>query len=97
MAVGSSLPPPGSLEAAVDALGFVQYDPIRRPARAQDLILHQRVEGYRAGDLDRAYPRLELEADLLYAYALARVVNAPPVGRRPHPSTRRAPGGAPRA
>jgi hypothetical protein len=27
------------------------------PARAQDLILRPRVQGYRAGDLERHYPR----------------------------------------
>jgi uncharacterized protein YcaQ len=49
-------------------MGFVQADPIRAPARAQDLILRHRVRGYRAGDLDRAFQRLGLEEDFLYAY-----------------------------
>jgi uncharacterized protein YcaQ len=62
------LPAPGALDTAVATLGFVQYDPIRRPARAQDLILHQRVRGYRAGDLDRHYPALDLEEDYFYTY-----------------------------
>jgi uncharacterized protein YcaQ len=57
-----------SLSAALGRLRFVQADPIRAPARAQDLILHQRVEGYRAGDLERHYPSLELEEGELYAY-----------------------------
>ena len=48
---------------AIGALGFVQLDPIRAPARAADLILRQRVAGYRAGDLDRAYPELPLAED----------------------------------
>src|SRR5688572_13052609 len=47
---------------------FVQADPIRSPARAQDLILGQRVAGYRAGDLDRRYPELDLDEGYLYAY-----------------------------
>jgi uncharacterized protein YcaQ len=49
-------------------LGFVQADPIRSPARAQDLILRHRVTDYRAGDLERRYPRLGLEEAYLYAY-----------------------------
>ena len=49
-------------------LGFVQADPIRSPARAQDLILRHRVKNYRAGDLERSYPGLELEECYLYAY-----------------------------
>jgi uncharacterized protein YcaQ len=53
---------------AVAQLGFVQADPIRSPARAQDLILRQRVPGYRAGDLEAAYPGSDLEEDFFYAY-----------------------------
>jgi len=34
---------------------------MRAPARAQDLILAHRVAGYRAGDLERRYPQLEIE------------------------------------
>jgi len=49
-------------------LGFVQADPIRSPARAQDLILRHRVKNYRAGDLERSYPSLGLEECYLYAY-----------------------------
>jgi uncharacterized protein YcaQ len=62
------LPPATTLAAAIDRLGFIQADPIRAPARAHDLILRQRVAGYRAGDLERAYPTLELDEDVLYAY-----------------------------
>ena len=36
-------------------MGFVQADPIRAPARAQDLILRHRVNNYRAGELERRY------------------------------------------
>jgi uncharacterized protein YcaQ len=67
-AITHSLFPPTHLKAAIDRLGFVQADPIRSPARAQDLILRQRVKGYRAGDLERRYADLDLEEDFLYAY-----------------------------
>ncbi len=53
---------------AIATAGFVQADPIRAPARAQDLILRHRVPGYRAGDLERRYPKLALEEGYLYAY-----------------------------
>jgi len=49
-------------------LEFVQADPIQAPARAQDLILRQRVTGYRVGDLDRHYPSLGIDENMLYAY-----------------------------
>ncbi|KZM71645.1 DNA glycosylase AlkZ-like family protein [Nocardia terpenica] len=57
-----------ALEQAITRLQFVQYDPIRRPARAQDLILHQRVANYRLGDLEVAYGRLGLEEGALHVY-----------------------------
>src|SRR5579862_9807389 len=59
---------PTTLRKAIHRLGFVQADPIRAPARAQDLVLRQRVAGYRAGDLDRQYPSLDIDEDVLYAY-----------------------------
>ena len=59
---------PTTLAEAVRRLGFVQADPIRAPARAQDLILRHRVSAYRAGDLERRFPRLELEEDFLHAH-----------------------------
>ena len=34
---------PLTLKAALERIGFVQADPIRSPARAQDLILRHRV------------------------------------------------------
>lgn len=68
-AVGWSLPrSAGSLEGTLAEMEFVQADPIQAPARAQDLILAHRVRGYRAGDLDRHYSRLDLDEDTLYAY-----------------------------
>ncbi len=59
------------LADAMRRLGFVQADPIRSPARAQDLILRHRVKNYRAGDLERAYPELGLEECYLYAYGFS--------------------------
>src|SRR3954447_510742 len=67
-AVARSLFKPTTLKRALDRLGFVQADPIRAPARAQDLILRHRVRDYHAGDLERHYPSLGIEEDLLYAY-----------------------------
>src|SRR5450631_2956018 len=67
-AVARSLFKPTTLGRAIGKLGFVQADPIRAPARAQDLILRHRVAGYRAGDLERRFPRLGLQEDFLYAY-----------------------------
>ena len=67
-AISTSLAAPAPLAATVERLGFVQADPIRAPARAQDLILRQRVSGYVAGDLERHYPALDLEEEYLYAY-----------------------------
>jgi uncharacterized protein len=72
-ALNTSLFPATSLGRAIDRLGFVQADPIRAPARAQDLILRHRVTHYRAGDLDRRYRALKLEEDFLYAYGFMPV------------------------
>jgi uncharacterized protein YcaQ len=67
-AVARSLFPPTTLAQAMERMGFVQADPIRAPARAQDLILRHRVKGYRAGDLERRYPELGLEEDFFLTY-----------------------------
>src|SRR5712691_2084084 len=67
-AISQSLFPQTTLKAAIRRLEFVQADPIRSPARAQDLILRHRVKGYRAGDLERRYASLDIEEDVLYAY-----------------------------
>lgn len=64
----SGLASPGTLEAALDAAGFVQADPIRAPARAQDLTLRPRVAGYRAGDLEARYASLPIEEDFFINY-----------------------------
>jgi uncharacterized protein YcaQ len=68
LAIARSLGRPASLEQAIRRLGFVQADPIRSPARAQDLTLRHRVSGYRAGDLERAYASLPLEEDFFINY-----------------------------
>ncbi len=58
-------------------MGFVQADPIRAPARAQDLILRHRVKGYRAGDLERRYGSLGVEEDFFVTYGfVTRTVQA---------------------
>jgi uncharacterized protein YcaQ len=67
-AVARSLFAPTTLQRALDTLGFVQADPIRAPARAQDLMLRHRVSGYRAGDLDRRYSRLDVHEDVFVNY-----------------------------
>src|SRR5580692_6004491 len=67
-AVARTLFPPTSLPGAIRRLGFVQADPIRAPARAQDLILRHRVRDYRAGDLESRYSRLAIEEDCLVNY-----------------------------
>ena len=81
--VSTSLFPPCELGEAVNRLGFVQADPIRAPARAQDLILRHRVQSYRAGELEHSYPKLGLEEGVLYAYGflpkdLWRVIHPKP-------------------
>jgi uncharacterized protein YcaQ len=67
-AIGRSLFKPTTLGRAIEKLGFVQADPIRAPARAQDLTLRHRVLDYRAGDLERRYPKLALEEDFFCNY-----------------------------
>jgi uncharacterized protein len=67
-AVARSLFAPTTLKRALDRCGFVQADPIRAPARAQDLTLRHRVTGYRAGDLERRYPSLGIEEDNFINY-----------------------------
>jgi uncharacterized protein YcaQ len=72
-AVSRSLKPANDVAAALQYLRFVQLDPIRAPARAADLILRQRVPGYRAGDLDRQYPQLPLAEDYIHCYGVMTV------------------------
>ena len=76
-AIARSLFKPTTLQRAIEKLGFVQADPIRSPARAQDLTLRHRVKGYRAGDLERRYPNLALEEDFFVNYGfLPRIHHA---------------------
>jgi uncharacterized protein YcaQ len=59
---------PTTLQQALDQMGFVQADPIRAPARAQDLILRHRVKNYQAGELERRYAMLDVEEDFFINY-----------------------------
>ena len=67
-AVARSLFTPTTLKRAFTKLGFVQADPIRAPARAQDLTLRHRVKNYRVGDLDRRYATLDIAEDFFVNY-----------------------------
>ncbi len=76
-AVARSLFAPTTLQRALTRMGFVQADPIRAPARAQDLILRPRVKGYQAGDLERRYDTLEIDEDFFVNYGfVTRAVRA---------------------
>src|SRR5437879_1621129 len=99
-AVARSLFKPTTLKRALDRLGFVQADPIRAPARAQDLILRHRVKDYHAGDLERLYSKLEIEEDFFVVYGFMTkslqalmhprsVVDVPAEGPRAWPAARR--------
>ncbi len=66
--VARNFPKPATLNRALQQMGFVQADPIRAPARAQDLILRHRVRNYRAGDLERRYTTLDIEEDFFVNY-----------------------------
>ena len=91
-AVAGSLFTPTTLQSALDRLGFVQADPIRAPARAQDLTLRHRVAGYRAGDLERLYPQLNVHEDFFVNYGfVSRALQAlmhPRGGPRPWTAAR---------
>ena len=66
--VARNFPKPTTLKRALSRMGFLQADPIRAPARAQDLILRQRVKDYHAGDLERMYVSLDIEEDFFINY-----------------------------
>jgi uncharacterized protein len=74
-----------SLPRALARMQFVQADPIRAPARAQDLILRQRVADYRAGELEQRYPKLAVEEDFFVNYGFV----SPELHRLMHPRTAR--------
>jgi uncharacterized protein YcaQ len=76
---------PTTLKRALKTLGFVQADPIRAPARAQDLILRHRVKDYRAGDLERRYAKLGVEEDFFVTYGF--VTNSLHALMHPRPDT----------
>jgi uncharacterized protein len=91
-AVARSLFTPTSLPKAIARLGFVQADPIRAPARAQDLTLRHRVNAYRAGDLEARYARLAVEEDFFVNYGfMPRATHHlmhPRTARQPWPAAR---------
>jgi len=98
-AVARSLFTLTTLKRALHRLGFVQADPIRAPARAQDLTLRHRVRGYRAGDLERRYSKLGVEEDFFVTYGfMTSSIQAlmhprsdtcvPAESRRPWPASR---------
>jgi uncharacterized protein len=91
-AVARTLFAPTTLARAIDRLGFLQADPIRAPARAQDLTLRHRVRDYRAGDLEHRYPRLAIEEDFFVNYGfLPRGIHAlmhPRTARKAWPKSR---------
>ena len=82
-AVARSLFAPTTLQGALEKMGFVQADPIRAPARAQDLTLRHRVAGYRAGELERRYAELAVEEDFFVVYGFV----PRPVQALMHPRT----------
>lgn len=99
-AVARSLFKPTTLKGAFARMGFVQADPIRAPARAQDLTLRHRVKDYRAGDLERLYPKLAIEEDFFIVYGFMTKslqalmhprseVDVPAEGPRAWPAARR--------
>src|SRR5262252_2727703 len=99
-AVARSLFKPTTLKRAFNRLGFVQADPIRAPARAQDLILRHRVKNYRAGDLERLYTKLGVEEHFFVVYGfVTRSIQAlmhprsdtrvPAESRQPWPAERK--------
>jgi uncharacterized protein YcaQ len=75
-AIARTLFPPTTLGRALLKLGFVQADPIRAPARAQDLTLRHRVKNYRAGDLERRYAQLAVEEDFFVNYGFLPRANS---------------------
>jgi uncharacterized protein YcaQ len=93
-AVLRSLFKPTTLKRALQKLGFVQADPIRAPARAQDLILRHRVRGYRAGDLESRYAALGIREDVFVNYGFVtdevQALMHPRAGTRRWSATRKA-------
>ena len=69
----------------------MQADPIRAPARAQDLTLRHRVAGYRATDLERRYADLDVHEDVFINYGF--VTGAVQALMHPRGNMNRWPGG----
>src|ERR1700693_5131702 len=99
-AVARSFFTPTTLKRALHRMGFVQADPIRAPARAQDLTLRHRVKDYLAGDLERRYSKLDIEEDFFVTYGFVTSsiqplthprweAGAPADAPRPWPAARR--------
>jgi uncharacterized protein len=93
-AVARSLFAPTTLKRALERLGFVQADPIRAPARAQDLTLRHRVKNYRAGDLERRYTALGIEEQFFINYgflprSVYLLIHARPIASRWPPGRRK--------
>jgi uncharacterized protein YcaQ len=84
-AIARTFFPPTTLPRAIARLGFVQADPMRAPARAQDLILAHRVRDYRAGDLERRYARLDVEEAYFINYGFLPRETAALLHPRPSP------------
>lgn len=84
-AAARSLRRPDTLPRVLERLAFVQADPIRSPARAQDLILRHRVKDFRAGDLERRYAQLAVEEDFFVNYGFVSA----DLHARLHPRTAR--------
>ncbi len=91
-AIARSLFAPTTLKRAIHRLGFVQADPIRSPARAQDLTLRHRVKDYRVGELEQRYAALRIEEDFFVNYGfLPRATQAlmhPRLARQTWPAQR---------
>jgi len=60
VAIANTHFPTTPLKRAIEKLGFLQADPIRSPARAQDLNLRHRVKDYRSGYLEAQYPNINV-------------------------------------
>ncbi|TWU60391.1 hypothetical protein Poly51_06660 [Rubripirellula tenax] len=87
--VAGSFPEFNRVADALKKLHFVQADPIRSPARAQDLVLRQRVVGYGAGDLEQRFPQLDAEEGYLFAYGIMTPEVWRSLRHRPHPKLKK--------
>ena len=74
-AVSRSLFSPSALEQAIKKLSYFQAEPIRAPARAQDLILRHRVVDCLVDDLEKNFALLPLIEDSIYNYGFFIATN----------------------